>query len=144
MLVLSKATCAAPLREVLTPYRGRWPHHARKDRVGTWEIPRSTGAAQPPRSASGRRGAVADDARTREVSPRRTSCEADEQGRATGHGAGGAKGGDQGECGPAKRAPGTGPGKCVKCAGPHTTSVSSFSKRRSTNLRRMPHPERTG
>ena len=30
--------------------------------------------------------------------------------------------GDQGECGPAKRAPGTGPGKCVKCAGPHTTS----------------------
>src|ERR1700746_3921291 len=25
-----------------------------------------------------------------------------------------------------------------------TTSVSSFSKRRSTNLRRMPHPERMG
>src|SRR5215472_10044735 len=75
-----------------------------------------------PWSASGRRGAVADDVRTSEVSLRRSSCEADEQGRATGYGAGGAKGGDQGECGPAKRAPGTGPGECVKCAGPHTTS----------------------
>jgi hypothetical protein len=42
LLVWSKATCAAPLREVLTPYRGRWPHHARKDRIGTWEIPRLT------------------------------------------------------------------------------------------------------
>src|SRR6476469_5323392 len=28
---------------------GSMAHHARKDRVGTWEIPRSTGAAQPPR-----------------------------------------------------------------------------------------------
>ena len=32
------------LREVLTPYWGRWPHHARKDRIGTWEIPRLTGS----------------------------------------------------------------------------------------------------
>src|SRR5215831_20126138 len=58
----------------------------------------------------------------RHSSPVGMCCEADEQGRATGCGAGGAKGGDQGECGPAKRAPGAGPGKCVKCAGPHTTS----------------------
>src|ERR1700687_2770612 len=108
-----KATCAAPLREVLTPCRGRRPYHARKERVGTWEIPRLPTEVHPPGPASGRRGAVADDARTREVSLRRNSCEADEQGRATGRGAGGAKGGDQGKCGPAKRAPGTGPGKRV-------------------------------
>ena len=73
-------------------------------------------------SASGRRGAVADDARAREVRLRHSSWEADEQGRAIGCGAGGAKGGGQGECGPAQHAPGTGPGKRVPCAGPHTTS----------------------
>src|SRR5258708_20570656 len=73
------------------------------------------GAAQPPRPASGRRGAVADDARAWEVSPRCSSREADEQGRATVCGAGRAKGGDQGEGGPAKRTPATGPGKCVTC-----------------------------
>ena len=40
---------------------------------------------------------------------RHSSCEADEQSRATGRGAGGAKGGGRGECGTAKHAPGTGP-----------------------------------
>ena len=34
----SKATCAAPLREVLSPCRGQGPHHAQKDRVGSWDI----------------------------------------------------------------------------------------------------------
>ena len=37
-------------------------------------------------------------------------------------GAGGAKGGDQGERGPAKHAPGSGPGKRVTGAGPRTAS----------------------
>jgi hypothetical protein len=46
------------------------------------------------RSASGRRGAVADDARSREVRLCHSSWEADEQSRATGCGAGGAKGRD--------------------------------------------------
>ena len=41
---------------------------------------------------------------------------------ATGCGAGGAKGGDQGECGPAKHAPDAEPGKRVTGAGPHTAS----------------------
>ena len=45
-----------------------------------------------------------------------------EQGRATGRGAGGAKGGGQGECGPAKHVPGTEPGKRVTSAGTHTAS----------------------
>ena len=37
-------------------------------------------------------------------------------------GAGGAKGGDQGECGPAKHVPGSEPDKRVTGAGPHTAS----------------------
>ncbi len=81
------------------------------------------------RSASGRREAVADDARAREVALRHSSCEADEQrgaircgairGGANRRGAGGAKGGDQGECGLAKHVRAE-PGKRVTSAGSHT------------------------
>ena len=53
---------------------------------------------------------------------RHSSCEADEQSRATGGGVGGAKGGGQGERGPAKHAPGTEPGKRDTGAGPRTRS----------------------
>ena len=76
------------------------------------------------RSASGRRGVVADDARTREVALRRSSCEADEQGGAIRCGAGGAKGGDRGECGPAKHAPGAVPGTRGTGAGLHTARLA--------------------
>src|SRR5215469_904246 len=76
----------------------------------------------PPRPAPGRRGAVAGDARTREVRPRHISNEADEQSRGTGGGVGGAKGGGQGEREPAKHAPGAGPGKRVTGAGARTSS----------------------
>src|SRR5438046_8281757 len=81
------------------------------------------------RSASRRRGAVADDARTREVGPCHSSCEAGEQSeeihcggvcREGRSGAGGAKGGDQGKCGPAKHVPGAEPDKRVTGAGTHT------------------------
>ena len=82
------------------------------------------------RPASGRRGAEADDARTREVGPRHSSDEAGEQNSALRYGAirerarcsgvGGAKGGDQGECGLAKHAPDTEPGERVTGAGTHT------------------------
>ena len=34
----SKATCAPPLREVLTPCRGQRPYHVLRDRIGTWEV----------------------------------------------------------------------------------------------------------
>jgi hypothetical protein len=61
------------------------------------------------------------------------SNEADEQsgtapcraicGGANRSGAGGAKGGDQGECGPAKHVPDAEPGKRVTGAGPHTESL---------------------
>ena len=38
VFIRSKATCAAPLGEVLTPCRGLRPHHVQRDRTGTWEI----------------------------------------------------------------------------------------------------------
>src|SRR5204862_5269513 len=38
VFIRSKATCAAPPCEVLTPCRGLRPHHVQKDRIGTWEI----------------------------------------------------------------------------------------------------------
>src|SRR5204863_4041660 len=71
--------------------------------------------------ASGRRGAVADDARTWGVRLRHSSWEADEQGGAIRCGAG-AKGGGRGECEPAKHGPGTEPGNRVTGAGAHTVS----------------------
>ena len=60
------------------------------------------------------------DARRQEVGLSHSSDEADEQSRASGSGAGGAKGRDQGERGPAKHAPDTEPDQHVTCAGPHT------------------------
>src|SRR5215475_10178555 len=49
-------------------------------------------------------------------------AEADEQSRATGGGAGGAKAGDQGKRGAAKHTPDTEPGRCDPGAGPRTAS----------------------
>lgn len=96
------------------------------------------------RPASGRRGAVADDARTREVGPRHSSDEAGEQsgtarsGRnrwgAIRSGAGGAKGGDQGECGPAKHEPDAEPDERVTGAGTHTKVANDRKKERFTAL----------
>jgi hypothetical protein len=77
------------------------------------------------RSASGRRGAVADDARSREVRLCHSSWEADEQSGSDRSGAGGAKGGGQGECEPAKHAPDTVPETRVTGAGTHTASLPS-------------------
>jgi len=65
------------------------------------------------RSASGRRGVEADEARAREVRPLHSSVEAGEQTWATGGGAGGAKEEDQGEHGRATHVPDTEPGKRV-------------------------------
>ena len=95
----SNATCARPLCEALLSRRGQGPHHAHKDRVGTWDISRLTVSCSRRRSALGRRGAVADDERAREVGLRHSSCEADEQNRAICCGVGGAKDGDQGNVG---------------------------------------------
>src|SRR6202023_2378088 len=71
------------------------------------------------RSASGRRGAVADDARAWEVGRGHSSCEAGEQGRAICCGVGGAKGRGRGECAPSKHAPDTVPGSACHTRWPH-------------------------
>src|SRR5215831_14955375 len=75
--------------------RGRRADHAQKDRVGTWEIPRSARAI-PLLVRIGKGEPKADDERTREVGPSSSSYEAGEQGGAIRRGAGGAKGWDQG------------------------------------------------
>src|SRR5262249_36393304 len=61
--------------------------------------------------------------RTREVGPRHSSWEAGEQSGAIRRGVGGAKGGDQGECEPAKHVPDAEPDKRVTGAGAHTASI---------------------
>src|SRR5205085_9203989 len=73
-------------------------------------------------SVAGRGGAGARDVPATGVQPRASSNEADEQSRATGGGAGGAKAGDQGERGTAKHTPDTGPGTCDPGARPRTAS----------------------
>src|SRR6266576_2278930 len=117
-----------PLCEALPSRRGRGPHHAHKDRVGTWELSCLTTGNVPTWSASGRRGVVADDARAREVGLRHSSRETDEQGGAIRCGAGGAKGGGQRECETAQHVPGSVPGKRVTGAGAHTASSPSFTR----------------
>ena len=54
------------------------------------------------------------------------SDEAGEQNGAIRCGAGGAKGGDQGECGPAKHVPDSEPHKRVTGAGTHTASTAAM------------------
>src|SRR5450755_4753117 len=66
----------------------------------------------------------------REVCPRHSSCEADEQSRATGCGVGGAKGGGRGECASAKHGPGTVPGNRVTGAEAHTEFRENITTRR--------------
>ena len=60
---------------------------------------------------------------------RHSRREADEQGGAIRCGAGGAKGGDQGECGPAKHVPGAEPDKRVTGAGLHAASTCRLDPR---------------
>src|SRR5262249_8189222 len=117
----SNATWTGPLSEAMPACRGRRADHAQKDRVGTWEIPRSARAI-PLLVRIGKGKPIADDERTREVGPSSSSCEAGEQGGAIRRGAGGAKGWDQGECKPATLGPDAEPGNRVAGAGAHTSN----------------------
>ncbi|MCY1530392.1 hypothetical protein D9M68_655760 [compost metagenome] len=107
-----------------TTRRGQRPWHARTLFA---REPGDLSSASPSMgwSASGRRGAVADDERTGEVRLRRISEEACEQCREIGRGVGGAKGGDQGEHGSAQHVPGAEPGKRVTGAGTCTASCKA-------------------
>src|SRR5262245_15881100 len=82
----------------------------RRSLRGNRAISRSA-VRQSRRSASGRRGAVADDVRSRAVRLGHSSWEAEEQGDYGRSGAGGAKGGGRGESEPAKHGPRTDPDK---------------------------------
>src|SRR5207245_9805789 len=108
-------------RERRTTRRGQRPWHVQT------LLAREPGSRDRPfgnrrRSASGRRGAVAGDARSREVRLCHSSWEADEQSGPDRSGAGGAQGGGQGECEPAKHAPDSEPGKRVTRAGARTSN----------------------
>src|SRR2546427_5177369 len=92
------------------------------------------------RSASGRRGAIAGDARSREVRLCHSSWEADEQSGPDRSGAGGAKGGGQGEREPAKHAPDTETGARVTGAG--TRTASSKAKEEEVHCAPSPHQHR--
>src|SRR4051812_16472524 len=105
---------------------------------GNREISRPTTGPRAVWSASGRRGAGADDARTGEVRPRHRSGEAGEQRRATVRGVGGAKGGGRGERGSGPHAPGSGPGKRVTGAGPRTASCKTASPSDTQGGSRVP------
>src|SRR5215469_1338611 len=117
----SNATWTGPLSEAMPACRGLRADHALKDRVGTWEIPRSARAI-PLLVRIGKGKPIADDERTREVGSSRSSVEAGEQGGAIRRGAGGAKGWDQGECEPAAHGPDAEPGSRDTGAGAHTTN----------------------
>src|SRR5580658_2467660 len=114
-----KATQPSTISQGLAARRGRRTWHVSKLLGREPGDPRS-GHSRMRWSALGRRGAEANDARTWEVRLRHSSEEADEQSRATGRGAGGARSGNRGECRPAKHVPGTEPGKRATGAGTHT------------------------
>src|SRR5215210_4910604 len=50
-----KATCAGPLCEDPSPCRGLRPHHARRERVGTWETSSGPQSHKRSRAATGSR-----------------------------------------------------------------------------------------
>src|SRR3954447_12580167 len=130
----SRAPARAPGRSGVVRDPGM---HARSWH-GNREISRPTTGPRAVWSASGRRGAGADDARTGEVRPRHRSGEAGEQRRATVRGGGGAKGEGRGERGSGPHAPGSGPGKRVKGAGPRTASCKTASPSDTQGGSRVP------
>src|SRR5262249_224686 len=113
----------------------------RRSLRGNREIPRLTSGNKESWFASGRRGAVADDVRVREVRLHYSSWEANEQSGAIRCGVGGAKGGGQEEYGSAKHAPGSEPGKRVPGAGSHTTSGKT---EKEGKVHRAPAPHQPG
>ena len=116
----SDATWTGPLSEAMPACRGRRADHAQKDRVGTWEIPRSARAI-PLLVRIGKGKPIADDERTREVGPSSSSYEAGEQGGAI-------RRWDQGECEPAAHGPDAEPGNLVTGAGAHTSNRTAICR----------------
>ena len=123
VFMVERNMCNAAMRGIVVPPGSKATSRAKGSRRNLGCLVagrRRVGWCWVRRSASGRRGAVADDARPREVGLRHSSCEAGEQSGAIRCGASGAKGGDQGKCEPAKHVPDAEPGKRVTSAGAHT------------------------
>jgi hypothetical protein len=118
-LVAERNMCSVAMRDTVVPPGSKSTSRANGSRWNLGDLVSGRRCLRR-RSASGRRGAVADDERAREVGLRHSSWEADEQSGVICCGVGGAKGGDQGECGPAKHATDSEPHKRVTGAGPHT------------------------
>src|SRR5262245_14309028 len=129
----SNATWTGPLCEAMPALPGSKSRSRAKDRVGTWEIPRSARAI-PLLVRIGRGEPKADDERTREVGPSSSSYEAGEQGGTIRPGAGGAKGWDQGECEPAAHGPDAEPGNRATGAGTHTSNRKTATCRHSPEV----------
>jgi hypothetical protein len=125
--LLPNATWAVPLCEVLPTLPGSKSTSRAKGSRRKLGDPTSGRRlriySRVRRSASGRRGAVADDARAWEVGRGHSSCEADEQGGAICCGVGGAKGRGQGKCAPSTHAPDTVPGSACHTDGRMRTLV---------------------
>jgi hypothetical protein len=118
--LLPNATWTGPLCEVVFTLPGSKSTSRAEGLRRKLGDPASDRWHNAPRSASGRRGAVADDVRVQEVGRGHSSCEPDERSGAIHDGDGGAKGRGQGECVPSKHTPGSEPGLCVTGAGAHT------------------------
>ena len=118
--MLPNATWTVPLCEVLFTLPGSKSRSRAEGSRRKLGDPTSDRWHNAPRSASGRRRAVADDARMWEVGRGHSSLETGEQSGAFHDGAGGAKGRGQGEGAPAKHTPGSVPGSCDTGAGAHT------------------------
>jgi hypothetical protein len=106
----SKAICAGPLCEAPSLCRGRRTHHARKERVGTWEASCLPAAAQavPGRVGKSARTTPAMDGHEESDGCIVPSKPANKAGRAGG-GGGGGKAPDRGEGGATNHAPDTVP-----------------------------------
>ncbi|HEX4968808.1 MAG TPA: hypothetical protein VFV44_09825, partial [Nitrospiraceae bacterium] len=70
----SNAIWVVPLCEASPSRRGRGPHHAQMDRVGTWDIPRLAVSCSRRRPHREGEELKADDARAREVGLRHSVC----------------------------------------------------------------------
>src|SRR6516164_6861106 len=101
--------------------------------AGTGRSPARPGQSVP-RDASGSLRTHADDERTGEVGPTRSTGEVSEQRRATGGGGDGGKGSGQREPASAKRVPDTEPERRAQCAGAGTSGSKRRKKLRFTAL----------
>src|SRR5215471_25078 len=120
----SNATWTGPLSEAMPACRGRRADHAQKDRVGTWEIPRSARAI-PLLVRIGKGEPKADDERTRESDPAVVATKLANKAERSVAEPVEPRAGTKVECEPAAHGPDAEPGNRVTGAGAHTSNRNS-------------------